>query len=184
VVSVPVLESGRLRLWGLSDNDFERYAAMWTEPAVVRFISGSTLSREEAWSRFLRHVGHWDRLGFGYFAIEDLVTGAFLGQAGLQDLRRTLTPSIEGTLEADWVLAVEAHGKGFAEEAMRACLDWAKQTLPEKRVTCIIRPDHAASLHIAKKIGFNAFATSDYNGEPITLFEWSQLPHSEALQRP
>jgi RimJ/RimL family protein N-acetyltransferase len=171
VVTVPLLETNRLTLRGLTSEDFERYARMWSEPAVVRFISGSPLSREAAWNRFLRQVGHWHWFGFGYFAVADRVTGALLGEAGFQDLRRPLSPSIEGTMEAGWVLATQAHGKGIAEEAMHACLDWADRTLPERRMTCIIRPEHAASLHIAKKLGFKAFSTSDYGGEPIILLE-------------
>jgi RimJ/RimL family protein N-acetyltransferase len=171
VVNVPQLDSSRLKLRGFESEDFERYATMWTEPAVVRFIGGAALSREAAWSRFLRQIGHWDRLGFGFFAIEDRATGAFLGEAGFQDLHRALAPSIEGTLEAGWVLATAAHGKGLAEEAMQACLDWADRTLPDKRVTCIIRPDHAASLHIAMKLGFREFSTSDYTGKPIAVLE-------------
>jgi RimJ/RimL family protein N-acetyltransferase len=169
--NIPTLETTRLRLRGHRDEDFEPYAAMWAEPAVVRFISGAGLSREAAWSRFLRKVGHWNRLGFGYFAIEDRATGALLGEAGFQDLRRMLTPSIEGTMEAGWVLSTAAHGKGLAQEAMHACLDWADRTLPDKRITCIIRPDHAASLHIARKLGFEPFGTSDYNGDTVILLE-------------
>ena len=175
MVNVPLLETGRLSLRGFRNEDFEQYAATWAEPAVVRFITGSALSREAAWHRFLRQVGHWERMGFGYFAIEDRATGAFLGEAGFQDLRRTLSPSIEGTMEAGWVLATKAHGKGIAEEAMRACLDWADSTRPDKRMTCIIQPDHAASLHIAKKLGFEAFSTSYYDGEPRIRLERFRL---------
>jgi RimJ/RimL family protein N-acetyltransferase len=171
MVKVPVLETSRLSLRGFRNEDFERYAAMWAEPAVFRFIGGAALSREESWGRFLRHAGHWDKLGFGFFAIEERATGAFLGEAGFQERRRSLSPSIEGSAEAGWVLVTEAHGKGYAEEAMRACLDWADSALPGMRMTCIIRPDHAASLHIARKLGFSAFATSDYAGEPIVLLE-------------
>lgn len=169
MVNVPLLETGRLRLRGLRNEDFEQYAQMYAEPAVVRFISGLVLSREAAWHRFLRQVGHWDCMGFGYFAIEDRATGELLGEAGFQDLRRTLIPSLEETMEAGWVLATKAHGQGIAEETMHACLDWADRTLPDQRMTCMIRPDHAASLHIARKLGFNAFSKSDYNGVPIVL---------------
>ena len=122
MVNVPQLDSSRLKLRGFESEDFERYATMWTEPAVVRFIGGAALSREAAWSRFLRQIGHWDRLGFGFFAIEDRATGAFLGEAGFQDLHRALAPSIEGTLEAGWVLATAAHGKGLASIPMTQAL--------------------------------------------------------------
>ncbi|MFD2031163.1 GNAT family N-acetyltransferase [Ancylobacter dichloromethanicus] len=49
--------------------DFEAYAAMWAEPAVVRFIGGVPFTREAAWSRLLRHPGLWTFLGFGSFAV-------------------------------------------------------------------------------------------------------------------
>jgi len=92
VVIIPLLETGRLSLRGFRNEDFERYATIWTEPAVVRFIGGTALSREAAWSRFLRQTGHWDRLGFGFFAIEDRATGAFVGEAGFRISAALLPP--------------------------------------------------------------------------------------------
>jgi RimJ/RimL family protein N-acetyltransferase len=151
--------------------DFDAYAAMWQEAEVVRFIGGAPLTREAAWSRFLRQMGAWHYLEFGFFAIEDKATGAFIGEAGFHDLHRIITPSIEGTLEAGWVLSSAAHGKGIAEEATKAALAWAEQVHATKRVTCIVRPNHFASLHIAAKLGFREFVRTDYNGSPIVIFE-------------
>ena len=75
------LETPRLRLRPYRLDDFETYAAMWTEPQVVRFIGGKPMSREAAWTRFLRQVGMWRLLGFGFFALEDRESGAFVGEA-------------------------------------------------------------------------------------------------------
>ncbi len=120
---------------------------------------------------FLRQMGAWQCLGFGYWAVEDRATGGFIGEVGFQDLRRTIGPSIEGTLEAGWVLATAAHGKGIAEEAMRAVLAWEEREHASHRVTCIIRPNHFASLHIAAKLGFKEIVRTEYNGGPIVIFE-------------
>lgn len=171
MISIPTLHTSRLRLRPYSWDDFEPYAAMWAEPSVVRFIGGSPLSREAAWTRFLRQIGLWHYLGFGFFAMEDRSTGAFIGEAGFHDLRRTLTPSIEGTMEAGWGLVTAMHGKGLAEEAMRAALGWAHLHGARERITCLIHPDHAASLHVAGKLGFAEFARSTYNGNPVVLLE-------------
>ena len=167
----PELETRRLRLRGFLRSDFDAYAAMWQEPAVVRFIGGVPLTREAAWSRFLRQMGAWHYLGFGFLAIENKATGTFMGEAGFHDLHRSITPSIEGTLETGWVLSSAAHGKGIAEEATRAALAWAEHVHTSKRVTCIIRPNHLASLHIAAKLGFTEFARTEYNGSPIVILE-------------
>jgi RimJ/RimL family protein N-acetyltransferase len=170
-LDIPELETARLRLRALRLDDFDVFAAMWREPDVVRFIGGVPLTREDAWSRFLRQMGMWHYLGFGVFAIEDKETGAFIGVAGFHDLHRDITPSIEGTMEAGWVLSTAVQGKGMAEEAMRAALAWADCGHAMKRVTCIVRPDHSASLHIASKLGFVEFSRANYNGGIVVLLE-------------
>ena len=171
MVAIPTLETPRLRLRAYRMQDFEAYASLWAEPAVVRFITGSPLSREAAWIRFLRQIGLWHYLGFGFFALEDRASGTLIGEAGFHDMRRALAPSIEGTMEAGWALAGAAQGRGLAEEAMRAALAWAATHGIGERITCIISPDHAASLHVADKLGFAEFARTSYSGQPIVLLE-------------
>jgi RimJ/RimL family protein N-acetyltransferase len=168
---IPVLETARLRLRALRLEDFAAFAAMWSDPQVVRFVGGVPLARDEAWSRFLRQMGMWHYLGFGTFAIEKKDSGAFLGACGFHDLFRNITPSLEGTMEAGWALPPAAQGQGIAEEAMRAALAWADRVHARMRKTCIIRPCNAASLHVAAKLGFAEYARADFDGGPIILLE-------------
>jgi RimJ/RimL family protein N-acetyltransferase len=74
-------------------------------------------------------------------------------------------------MEAGWVLTGAMHGRRLAEEAMVAALAWADQHRSGSRITCMIQPDHAASLHVAGKLGFAEFARSVYNGHPVVLME-------------
>jgi RimJ/RimL family protein N-acetyltransferase len=122
VADTPTLETSRLRLRGYRREDADAYSELWADPEVVRFLGGAPLSREAAWTRFIRQFGMWQLLGFGFFAVEHLATGAFVGEVGFQDLRRTVTPSLEGTMEIGWMLAPAFHGQGLAEEATRAVL--------------------------------------------------------------
>ena len=165
------LETPRLHLRPHRLDDFETYAAMWAEPQVVRFIGGKPMSREAAWTRFLRQIGLWRLLGFGFFALEDRSSGAFVGEAGFHDMRREITPSIEGALEAGWALVPAMHGRGLAAEAMRAAIAWADRVHPQARMTCIIQVGHAASLRVAAKLGFAPFAVTTYHGDPVTMLE-------------
>ena len=171
MVDIPHLESSRLLLRPYRADDFEPYAAMWAEEAVVRFIGGTPLSREAAWIRFLRQIGLWHHLGFGFFAIEDKATGALVGEAGFHDLRRAITPSIEGTMEAGWGLVGAMQGRGLAEEAMRAALSWSDRHGTGSRMTCIIHPDNLASLRVAAKLDFAEAARTVYHGSPIVVLE-------------
>jgi RimJ/RimL family protein N-acetyltransferase len=167
----PTLETSRLRLRAYRLDDFEAYAPMWAEPQVVRFIGGKPMPREAAWIRFLRHVGLWRYLGFGFFALEERASGAFVGEAGFHDLRRTIVPSNEGTMEAGWALVPAMQGRGFAEEAMRAAIAWADRVHPDPRMTCIIQVGHAASLRVAAKLGFAPYAETTYHGDAVTMLE-------------
>jgi RimJ/RimL family protein N-acetyltransferase len=167
----PILETPRLRLRLHRADDFESYAAMWAEPQVVRFIGGKPMSREAAWTRFLRQIGLWRLLGFGFFELEDRLSGAFVGEAGFHDMRREIIPSNEGTMEAGWVLVSAMHGRGLAEEAMRAAIAWADRVHPGPRMTCIIQVGHAASLRVAAKLGFTPYVETTYHGDPVTMLE-------------
>lgn len=74
-------------------------------------------------------------------------------------------------MEAGWALGSAGRGRGLAEEAMRAALGWAAQHGVGERLTCMIHPDHAASLHVAGKLGFAPFARTTYHGGPVVLLQ-------------
>jgi len=80
LVRIPTLTTGRLLLRPYRLADFDAYAAMWADPAVTRFIGGVPFTREQSWSRFLRQIGVWHHLAFGFFAIEEKATGRFAGE--------------------------------------------------------------------------------------------------------
>ncbi len=168
---VPVLRTARLVLREHRPDDLPAYAALWADPEVVRFIGGVPFTREQSWMRFLRHFGMWSLMGFGFFALEDRATGALCGEAGFLEARREISPSLEGTLETGWALAPAAQGRGLAEEAVRAVLAWGGEAFPDKRKTCMIETGHAASLHIAEKVGFRHFASGTYQGKAMVLLE-------------
>ena len=122
MVEIPTLDTERLRLRPYRLDDFDAYAAMWADPAVVRFIGGVPFTREASWARFLRQIGQLaSSQGFGFFAIEDKASGAFAGECGFHDL----TPRLSSVDRGDdgnrlGALRRRCKGKGLAEEAMRA----------------------------------------------------------------
>jgi len=168
---IPVIETARLRLRPYAIDDFPAYAAMWADPQVTRFIGGVPFSREAAWSRFLRHIGMWHFMGFGFFALEHRASGAFAGEAGFHEMRRAVTPSIEGTMEAGWALTAPMQGQGLAEEAMRGALGWAAEHGTGDRLACMIDPGNGGSLRVAQKLGFAEFARGSYNGNEALLLD-------------
>jgi RimJ/RimL family protein N-acetyltransferase len=110
-------------------------------------------------------------MGFGFWAIEQKATGRFIGEAGFHEIRRDMEPSIEGTLEAGWGFVTDAHGKGYATEAVAGVLAWGEANHRSKPVTCIIDPGHALSIRVAQKLGFRERVTAIYHDEPTIIFD-------------
>ena len=167
--SAPLLETERLRLRGHRLEDFEDLAAMWGSQDVNRYI-GAGQTRQDAWERLLRYVGHWTLLGFGFWAVEEKASGRYLGDVGLADFKRAIDLPIEGQPECGWVLAPWCHGRGYATEAVREALAWADRNLPGRRAVCIIAPENEASLRVAEKCGFKEVATTTFKGSAAILF--------------
>ncbi len=151
--------------------DFDDLAAMWAEPAVVRYISGKPSTRQESWARLLRYLGHWHALPYGYWAVEDRATGQFVGEVGFADFRRDIQPPLDGIPEIGWIFRSAVHGRGLASEAVAAALTWGDAHLESDRTVCIIDPEHAASIRVAHKNGYREFERTIYMGQPAMLLD-------------
>jgi len=164
----PTLTTERLTLRGHHPDDLDALSAMWAEPAVYERIGGKARPREDVWIRLLRSIGQWTAFGYGAWVVCDRATGDVLGDMGLLESRREITPALLAP-EAGWTLATAAHGKGYAGEAMRAILDWADgQGIG--RTCCIIDPGNAASIRLAEKLGYAAPIEGVYHDRPIRIF--------------
>lgn len=170
-MTCPILTTARLTLSAPALADFDDSLALWSDPAVVRYIGGKLSTAEDVWARLLRYRGHWSLLGFGFWTLRETATGAFIGEAGLADFRRAITPPLGPDREAGWVLVPRAHGQGYAAEAMRAILHWADTALAAPRTTCIIDPLNTPSLKLAAKLGYQPFDRGLYRGDEVVMLE-------------
>ncbi len=169
--SAPTIETPRLILRGHSPEDFAEYAAMWGDEVVTRYVGGRPFTREECWARLLRGAGHWPLLGFGYWLAFDKASERLVGEMGLAEFKRDITPSFEGAPEAGWVLASWSHGLGYATEAVGAVHAWGDEHLRAPRTVCIIHPDNDASVRVAGKCGYRQIEPSTYKEQQVLTFE-------------
>ena len=167
---VPLLETPRLRLRGHRADDYAALAAIWADPVVVRYIGGQPSTPQEAWMRLLRYPGLWSLLGYGYWAVEEKASGRCIGDIGYADFKRDITPSLDGMPELGWVLAADAHGQGYASEALAAVLAWGQSRFGEHHAVCIIAPENVASIRVASKAGFRPWCEAVYHGSPCLIF--------------
>lgn len=169
-LQIPVVETERLRLRGHRIDDFANSAALWADPEVTRYIRRLPFSTEECWTRLLRYAGHWALLGFGYWLVEEKLTGVFLGEVGFADYKREIEPSLGGMPEIGWVIAPHSQGKGYAAEAVAAVVAWGDAHFGSAHTACIIDPANAASIRVAYKAGYRELAVASYKGETVKMY--------------
>lgn len=167
----PTVETERLRLRAHTAADFEASVPLWNDPIVTRYIGGRAYTPEEVWQRIQRYAGSWALLGHGFWAIEDKGTGKLVGEIGIMDAKRDIDPPFGDSLEMGWALHPDAHGKGYAGEALQAALDWEAKHLKGKCLVAMIDPDNAPSIKLARRMGFTERGRATYRGLPSLVFE-------------
>ena len=164
-----LIETERLVMRPPALTDFEDLYGMWSDVEVVRYVTGSALTREDVWGRLLRSMGHWAALGFGHWIVADKGTGEFVGEVGFVQYRRGLGEDFDGAPEIGWMLAKCAHRRGYAAEAVTAALRWAGVRWPDAETVCIISPDNAASLKLAEKFAYRTDREVMYKNKGVLV---------------
>lgn len=135
-------------------SDLAESTALWNDLATLKALGVSPRSRDQVWTKLLFHRGHWDHYGYGCYTVRDKVNGRYLGEIGLKHyMRDTLAPYSDQIPEMAWLLHSDAHGKGYASEALRAIFAEADKTMITP-TCCLIAPENRASRSLAVKFGF------------------------------
>jgi RimJ/RimL family protein N-acetyltransferase len=171
-----VLETSRLRLRPHRVADFERYAVLWLPSQTPQDVDPlPPLTKEEAWARLLRFVGHWAHFGYGLFLIEDARTGELVGEVGCAHFWRGVHASFDPALESAWRVTASRRREGIALESMRAVLEWFDATVRIERTVCMIHPSNGPSLRVAARLGYHEYRREPYKGNTVLLLERVQL---------
>ncbi|MEE4120876.1 MAG: GNAT family N-acetyltransferase [Paracoccaceae bacterium] len=145
VIAIPTLETERLRLRAPKASDFEAYADFRTSPRAL--YAGGPFSRAEAFEQMAALVGHWLLRGYGRWMVAGKGDDRPLGVVGLYYPDDWLEPEIA------WAVFAEAEGKGIAQEAARASLRYAYETLGWTTAVSLIDPANTRSAALAERLG-------------------------------
>ncbi len=144
-----VLKTDRLTLREIRVEDVDRLYEIYAGPGITDFIEPLYEDRDEEIVYTRDYIKYqYGFYGYGLWIVVENDTGRIVGRAGLTNRA--------GYLEAElaYVIEKDRQGRGYAQEALSAAIDYARDELYLESLNCFIVPGNDISLHICKKLGF------------------------------
>ncbi|WP_216843046.1 GNAT family N-acetyltransferase [Granulicella sp. S190] len=146
-----------LRRWRESDK--APFRKLNADARVAAFLRGP-LDAVASDAMVERIERHFERNGFGLFAVEVRESGEFAGFIGLSvaDFAAAFTPAVE----IGWRLAAEHWGKGLATEGAREVLCYGFDEIGLSDVVSFTVPANARSRAVMERLGMSRDPTEDF----------------------
>jgi ribosomal-protein-alanine N-acetyltransferase len=176
------IETERLLLRPWRNADLDAFAEMNADLRVMEHFR-STSSREQSEAAMSHIRGHFDRHGYGFWAVEVKGGDPFIGFVGLGAVSfdAHFTPAVE----IGWRLAHASWGKGYASEAARASLRFAFVEAGLDEVVSFTVPANHRSISVMERIGMHRAGADDFDhpcipaGHPLRRHLLYRLRRSE-----
>jgi len=197
---IQTIETDRLLLRPFTWGDLGFLNMLHFDPEVARYI-GYGKPRTEAENHALlgKIFNAYASEGFGHLAVASKESGELIGRCGLSLLEVEARPAdgrapqwfwnrnsapadmeIIHRIEIGYTFATPHWGYGYATESATAIRDFVFRSLQEDRLVAAIAPENAASINVAKKLGFSFRGPIIAFGKPaehhqIDRVEWESI---------
>jgi RimJ/RimL family protein N-acetyltransferase len=141
-----IIETERLILRQPQIGDFEAWAEFMADEEAARYIGG-VQPPAIAWRGMAQVAGSWSLVGFGMFSVIERASGAWIGRVG------PWAPHQWPGREVGWGIVRSHWGKGYAQEAVIASMDFAVDILGWTDIVHTIHPDNTRSQALAMRLG-------------------------------
>jgi RimJ/RimL family protein N-acetyltransferase len=186
------IESERLTLRRIGQEDFDFFVELHADPEVARFLPhDGPRSPQESLAWLQSVLRSYEHLGLGQLAVLRRSDGMLLGRCGLSDLAVEVRASVgavprgwyeraEAPADAETVLVPElgytfhrsSWGQGYASEATRCVFEYARDVLQLPRIVSLIHPQNDRSLRLAERFGVQREGVVEVLSRPYDRFVW------------
>lgn len=144
-----VLETDRLRLRPLTEEDAEFMLELLNDPSFIRNIGDRNVRTLEGAKTYITNgaVASYARNGFGLYLVELKESGESMGICGLVR-RSTLTD-----VDIGYAFLPKYWSKGYAIEAAMTMKKFAREVIGLKRMVAVVDPQNRASIRVLEKLG-------------------------------
>ena len=151
-----VIETERLRIRPLKEDDLEGMFALDSDPEVHKYLGNKPVKTKAESLKIIQDIQkQYQERGIGRWAVEDKNTNTFLGWSGLR-LYKGEDEEYNGFsnfYDIGYRFIKEFWGKGYATESAKACLEYAFHTMHLDVVYGLTELGNEASHNVLLKIG-------------------------------
>ncbi len=162
------LTTQRFILRDLEHSDAEGLFKLDSDPRVHEFLGKNPLTKLEQAKEVIEMVrSQYAMNSIGRWAVDDRITGQFLGWCGLKYEENVRDFSY---IDIGYRFKPEFWGKGIATETAEATLRYGFEQLNLERICGAADANHEASLSVLKKIGLLYLEPFTFDGLPCSFY--------------
>lgn len=145
-----ILETDRLLIRWLSLDDSQFILRLLNEPSFIQNIADRGVRNDDDARSYIQNgpIASYEQFGFGLYLLQLKVSGTPIGICGLLKRDSFDSPDL------GYALFPEHWSKGYALEAAKAVLNFARNDLNLQRVLAIVNADNFASIRLLEKCSF------------------------------
>jgi ribosomal-protein-alanine N-acetyltransferase len=144
-----LLETKRLSLRRISDNDQELFKMLFCDPVMMRYL-GEPWTLDQANEAHQEWRDEWGKKNYYYGVIVRKDTRAAIGIAGISEDSNPEEPGIEFS----WFVHPEHQGNGYATEITVAIMKFVFDVLKKDRLFGETHPENPGSNEVLRKLHF------------------------------
>jgi len=158
-MNIPTLTTARLVLRGFTEDDVDPLYRILSDADALRYFPDPRPpSRERVQKIISNQLQHWERHGYGWWALEPRSNEELVGWSGLQFISETTE------VEVGYLLGQPFWGQGLATEAAQACVQYGFEQLGLQTIVGIVHPENVASQRVIEKLGLSFVDRTRYFG--------------------
>lgn len=132
---------------------------------VIKHTGDIPFENIEDAREFISNYTHYEKYGFGRWAVIRISDDAFLGWCGLK-----FTPELN-EYDIGYRLHKKYWGVGYATEAARACLEWGFQNIDTNVIIGRAMSKNIASYRVLEKIGLKYCETRTQGNDSLLIYK-------------
>jgi len=156
-----VAETERLILRTIEPGDAAVQYRLLNTPTVMARLGG-VKELHEIEAKHAKGMALYAREGFSFLMMIEKATGELVGHCGIKLVDNPLARNL-GDHEIGWLVREDRWRRGYAEEAMRAVLDWASGRVGAPHVVALTSQLNVASWKLMEKLGMERRADLDFD---------------------